>query len=362
MGPATRIVLLLATMAVIGCGSKRPLALVPPPSSHTCLGLVDTFGRSLDVPIRWYRTEDDRERRTLNSWCATVGPGVLASARKSQAASGDIAVVSWNVHAGGGDLPHVIRELRSGRLTSGRPPGGFVLLLQEALRGGASVPTILSTDSPVPERVSSSAGNRSRNDVVTVAEAEGLSLFYLPSMRNGRHGGLNSEDRGNAILSTFDLEGPIGVELPFARQRRVAVAAVLNGATPGGESWQLRVASVHLDASTGPRQMWLFSSAHRERQAQAVVAALAQDDNEQQHPTIVGADLNTWAGGRREPAFITLQRWLPDVGPGAPFARWLSLDFLFLELPPRWNAKPQRSTSSFGSDHRPIVSIVERGA
>jgi endonuclease/exonuclease/phosphatase (EEP) superfamily protein YafD len=136
------------------------------------------------------------------------------------------------------------------------------------------------------------------------------------------------------------------------------VAATISGHDAGDRPWRLRVVSAHLDASTGRRQLWLFTSAQRERQARQLVDVLENDAI----ATIVGADLNTWAGGAREPAFMELQREFGEVGIGGPFARWLTLDYLFFRLPPGWHAQSQPLDSAFGSDHRPIVSVVNLGS
>ncbi len=358
MRVAGLMVLLISTRTMLGCVSRQPATIALLQSPPGCLSLVGISGNQLDTGVRWHRSEDAAEQRTLNAWCGTVGPGVLAAARAAQApVSGGIAVVSWNVHVGGGRLATLVRDLRSGHLTGGAPPAGFVLLLQEALRSSPAIPRTVPNDAPVPDRVDSTSAGGHREDVVSVAEAEGLSLFYLPSMRNGRHGDVRAEDRGNASLSTFDLTEPTGIELPFARQRRVAVAATLSGVVAGGHPWRLRIVSVHLDARTGPRQLWLFTSAHRERQVQSLIEAL----DDERAPTVVGADLNTWAGGRREPAFVAMKRWLPEFSASVRFARWLNLDFLFFQLPPTWNAESRPSAASFGSDHRPVVSVITPG-
>ncbi len=72
-------------------------------------------------------------------------------------------------------------------------------------------------------------GDSRYEQIEPIATALGLSLFYVPSMRNG---GANSrEDRGNAILSNLPLTDLAAYELPFERQRRVALAATIAGTT-----------------------------------------------------------------------------------------------------------------------------------
>ena len=87
------------------------------------------------------------------------------------------------------------------------------------------------------------------------SRAPGSDRVYVPSMRNG---GLTSkQDRGNAILSSLPLDELSAIELPFERQRRVAIAATVAGHTRAGTPWSLRVASVHLDNLGGVRRAWV---------------------------------------------------------------------------------------------------------
>jgi endonuclease/exonuclease/phosphatase family metal-dependent hydrolase len=210
----------------------------------------------------------------------------------------------------------------------------------------------------VPDRIEAASPAGVRDEVTEVAVREGLALLYLPSMRNGREPHDRSEDRGNAILSTFALADPTGVELPLGRHRRVAVAATVGGQDSQARPWRLRVVSVHLDASTGPRYLWLLTSAQRERQARHLVDVLGDGASH----TVVGADLNTWAGGTREPAFRELQREFRGAEIGGRFMRWLTLDYVFFRLPPGWQLESRSIESAFGSDHRPVVNHVRLGA
>src|SRR5690606_22458341 len=116
-----------------------------------------------------------------------------------------LVVVTWNVHVGGGDLPRLVADLRAGALTGGARVEAFVLLLQEAHRGGASVPA-----APVAgahgNGIDAAPPSGARLDVVASARALGLNVLYAPSMRNGD--GASDEDRGNAILTNLVIRDP----------------------------------------------------------------------------------------------------------------------------------------------------------
>ena len=182
-----------------------------------------------------------------------------------------LAIVSWNVHVGGGDIAGFVRALRGGRFTGGKVVTDFVLLLQEVYRSGEHVPPGVSRTRRC-RRDSPDAQMGPAPDIVQVASALELSLFYAPSMRNGRppDAGSAAEDRGNAILATRGLDQLTAIELPFGRHRRVAVAATMEVMTPDGGAETIRVASAHFDVLAGPRRLWLFSSGHRARQARAL--------------------------------------------------------------------------------------------
>ena len=80
-------------------------------------------------------------------------------------------------------------------------------------------------------------------DIDDHAATLGLSMLYVPSMRNGPE---LREDRGNAIISTEPLLDPFALELPLARQRRVALGAAIRCRPPrarSGSSWSMRISS-----------------------------------------------------------------------------------------------------------------------
>ena len=187
-------------------------------------------------------------------------------------ATDSIAIVGWNVHVGGGDLLTLLDRLESGGLT-GEPVSHYVLLIQEAYRSGGDVPPV-EPGIGVPKRIAPRAANRAREDIVSIARRRGLALYYAPSMRNGDDAPF--EDRGNAILSTLALEELAAVELPFTRQRRVAIGARIQGRTRDGRPWSVQLASVHLDTLAGPSRLWIFAAGWRGAQAKTAIAGLGE--------------------------------------------------------------------------------------
>jgi endonuclease/exonuclease/phosphatase family metal-dependent hydrolase len=357
---------LLASWSCAAGTSVRPLQTVALPS---CRAATLPAGEAL---IEW---EDDRvapdDRQALDRWCRGVGPAVYLPAARSNSIGTiggislraepkfprssrshfTIAVVSWNVNVGAGDLAALVEDLRSGWLTGGRPVVHFVLLLQEALRGGSAVPPAGEGQAGARRLVRGA----SPTDIVSFARSAGLSLYYVPSMRNG-FDAAQGEDRGNAIVSTLPLTGLRALELPFERQRRVALLATLGGAD---SPFELTVACAHLDPFVSARRLWVFGAvAARARQARALAAVLPGDA-----PLVVGGDFNTWAGVD-EPAVREILRVAPDASPSTrpTFGNNRVLDFLFFRTPAGWHARYGRADRGYGSDHFPIVGWVEAGA
>jgi endonuclease/exonuclease/phosphatase family metal-dependent hydrolase len=233
------------------------------------------------------------------------------------AAAPTLAVVTWNMHAGRGDLARLVDDIASGRLTGGAPRD-YVLLLQEDVE-------------------------RDNQPLGGVAAAHRLYAFFLPLRR--QQGAVS----GNAMLSTQPFDTPRIISLPRQRQPRAAAAANI---TVAGE--HLFIASVHLEN----RLRWweiLFSDAARGRQARALLRELPAS----QHG-VLGGDLNTWLGPR-EPAWREMRRRFPDAQfdrRQPTFHNRLVLDHLFLDLPDGWSANRRVLKESYGSDHHPVVATV----
>ena len=317
--------------------------------------------------MTWIAPDDPRDIDRHARWCRTVGPVLVApleSAPTTSPVADRLAVVSWNVHVGGGDIEGFVDRLRSGEFTAGAPIAQFVLLLQEVHREGGDVPVNLPADAPVPNAIIEHAPDGTRRDIKAVAERMGLHLFYAPAMRNGA---IAPEDRGTAILSTLPLSDLQAIELPFERQRRVALAATVEGTTPSGAAWQLRLADVQIDTSLALTRGGPFAA--RKRQAEALVEALTMAGPDATLPTVVGGDFNTWLGPK-EPALDVMRRAFADApdavshGPLIAPSTWrgplgtrAALDYVFLRGVPRIEA-PRRLSERFGSDHYPLLTVV----
>jgi endonuclease/exonuclease/phosphatase family metal-dependent hydrolase len=229
-----------------------------------------------------------------------------------------LAVVSWNMNAGRGDLPRLVDDLSSGALT-GTLARDYVVLLQEVVEPGVT-------------------------DLVSFARERSLSMFFVP-VRTHRQ-----RTTGNAILSTSPLGDRRGIELPRERQSRGAAAA---GITVAGE--HLFVVSTHLENRVGLLRGALFSDHARGRQAAALLRALPDD-----RYGIAGGDFNTWLG-HSEPAWRAFAERFPDTpsdGFEPTFRDRLVLDHVFFHLPPGWQAHRWVSADRYGSDHHPVVGTI----
>ena len=356
----TRRLLPALALLAAACGGRPPsLDELPPDRSCRTTVVVGPAAESPDPDrwaVEWRLPPDPDDVAQLNAWCAAVGPAISRPADAvplpTPPAVDTLWLVAWNVFIGGGDLPALVRDLRAGRLTDGAPVEHFVLLLQETFRRGELVP---ERDPSLPGggETLTSPPEGPRRDVQEVARALGLSLLYVPSMRNGEH-----EDRGNAILSTLSLRQPVAVALPVARQRRVAIAAEVAARTSSGSPWRLQVATVHLESQPA---WWRSAEGQRLEQAEVLVELLPDAD-----AAVAGGDFNTKARGQEEALVGTLLDAYPDTppfptGPTYRKARGLYreyLDYIFVRLPADAGADYRRVARPYGSDHYPLVGRV----
>lgn len=337
------VVLALAISASRCAAGLRPMASWPDAADRPCRVTPADDG-ALGATVVWLGPSAADQRRHLDEWCSTVGPPVVAAAMARPTGplgTDGLVVVSWNVHEGAGDVAALIAGLRDGTLTDGRPVTRFVLLLQEARRAAGAAPT--------PSRPGA--------DIVSVAREAGLSLYYVASKRLGG-GTAAAPDRGNAVLSTEPLSDFRAIELPFERQRRLAVEASISGADAAGTPWRLRLVSAHLESTATLKRLRVLASIPRQRQARALLEAMAVDE-----PVVLGGDFNTWFGFR-DATYRLMAAALPDLGVGdrrRTFGGLFRLDHVFARTPAGWQAVARRLDVRLGSDHFPLLARLTPG-
>jgi endonuclease/exonuclease/phosphatase family metal-dependent hydrolase len=187
-------------------------------------------------------------------------------------------------------------------------------------------------------------------DVRDIAEKFGLSVAYVPSMRNGAGTIVTErEDRGNAILSTEPLTDVRAIELPFGKQRRVAVTALV---TTRGGTHTIRVVSTHFD-----------TNGDRAAQAAALSERLMDLGDV---PLYIGGDLNS-RGGINDDAVLALANRIPMASCGMGRTnRWpLRLDVLFpigrldFMFASTDVGGCETLSDAYDSDHLPLLMTVE---
>lgn len=229
-----------------------------------------------------------------------------------------LAVVTWNMHAGAGDLQQLVRDLTAGRL-SAAPPRDYVLLLQEASQGGAHDPAL-------------------------VAAARHLSIYYAAVRTVG------GRTSGNAIVSTLPLSAMREISLPRARQPRSALEATI-----ALDGQPLFIVDTHLENRISLARGGLFSDTARGRQAEALLREIPASG-----PGIAGGDFNTWLG-TTEPAwraFLARFHDTPAERSEPTFRNHLVLDHLFFDLPGGWRATRTVIRERYHSDHNPVLGLV----
>jgi endonuclease/exonuclease/phosphatase family metal-dependent hydrolase len=102
--------------------------------------------------------------------------------------------------------------------------------------------------------------------------------------------------------------------------------------------------------------VWVLSESGRLRQARALAQALPTDG-----PMILGGDLNTWFG-YRDAAYRELAERLksrPAVDDRRATFGPMRLDHLLFRMPDRWRAELRRADHKYGSDHYPLVALID---
>ena len=300
--------------------------------------------------VPWTPAAPAEDRPELRRWRAAVGP-VRAANAPGVTRSWPLTVAVWNARVGGGAIRSLWAQLA-------REHGPVILLLQEVFATGPHLPEAGPGAAWAP-RITGEPDNEDRTDIVSFAREAGLSLLYVPSMRNGGPDGGPPEDRGNALVANVPLSSPRAIELPFERQRRVAVAATVTT-----EAGDIAFCSCHLDNRAPWRYMWRTVGVARKRQIAGLLAAFPGSGDADAH--VLGGDFNTWVRGRREGAYQLARKQFPY--PDTPDLRpthhheiggWLRhSDHLMFRLPPGWQGEYRRRDDTVGSDHYPLVGTV----
>lgn len=318
---------LIGLTCLPGCATNNEMAPRPAePACRRAISLDASLGRSTagasEARIRWYAPRSPDMRRTLDRWCATVGPAVVDTVPSPQFArlpvSAPLRVISWNAALGGGDLLGFLRGELDLRCADDAPRPGpefahFVLLVQEAHRLSEDVP-LPGPDAPFPIRIDPRERPGPILEITQVADRCGLALGYVPLSRNGdRAQGERREDKGNAILASIPLSDLIAIELPLEASRKVALAATVTLA----DGWRLRVVDVHLDVSASLARILMSGNAWRLEQANALLAGLAvatasaeASGEGRAIATLVAGDFNVWS--RDNSALRRLEREFPE--------------------------------------------------
>jgi endonuclease/exonuclease/phosphatase family metal-dependent hydrolase len=319
-----------------------------------CAARVDRVG---DHAIAWIGGPSD-DRIELERWCRGVGGPVLASTPSPDHAPPPLerlVVLTWNAHLAEGRVTDLIAALADGSLT-GQPEAHYVVLVQELFRRGDDMP-------PFPLDARSARAIRARDqaaaDVTTYARTLGLSLLYVPAMRNGPD---LREDRGNAILSTEPLENVASIELPLERQRRVAISADVMVMRAGRQE-TLRLVNTHLEPLSSPASLWFFRNPRSHQMASLLEnVALTDFDRDGEAGTVLAGDFNTVKAGADERAYRLARKWgrstlAEDHRPTHFLGR---LDYILFRLRDGWAGTTERSPLKFGSDHHPVIGRFAR--
>ncbi len=292
-----------------GCAVSREMASIPPGELP-----------SRPPEISWYGPASTGDRRSNEDRLRTVGPPVTtripAEAFDALRPGDSLAVFSWNMAVGGGDLLAFLREeagivCRGHASRSSSRYSHVVVLLQEAFRRSDDLPPL--NDPALAARKSEHAPHPEGDpDVVDTAVRCGLALVYVASGRNGADApGELRHDKGNAILATLPLSDFVAVEHPFETERKVSLAATI----PGPGETRLRVVTAHVEVTSTFHRVILTGNQTRVGQVAGLIDVLDRIAGAEERRTavLVGGDFNTWSGG--ESALKLLRRSFPHSPP-----------------------------------------------
>jgi endonuclease/exonuclease/phosphatase family metal-dependent hydrolase len=315
------IAFFLIVNGVSACAVQPRMTTLPGFSPGLPAGDCRQVSSGSPVQVTWLIPADPHHRQKLDAACAGVGQVVVqttqaTAGRDAEESRPPLVIVDWNTYLGRGNLEELILKLKRGDFTSGTTVDHFVLLLQEVFR----------------------------TSILRFARQHAVSVVFAPTRKLESE----SDDRGGAILATGPLDDITIVELPFEKQRRVAV---------GARFGSIQLVNVHLDPSFGLLRGG--PGAARRRQVRALTEAIARLPA----PVIVAGDFNSWWGDD-EPAIKEMRRAFPDARPVEARETWRGplragnrLDYVFAKgvAPP---VVVRRLVDRFGSDHWPLIATM----
>jgi len=366
-----RVLVGAAVVALWGWGCAIPHTMYEVAPAGQCPGTAAVGAGDSGAgasTLRWFRSEEARDRRLGSAWCETVGEPAIELAVDAGLPAwpqdAPLTVVGWNIAIGGADMLRFLDErmqlrcLESGpEVQEGFVP--FVLLLQEVYRKSDELPFVESSEN-IPWVIQPEERTFEDLDVEELARRCGLSLVYVPSARNGpdtdeRPG----EDKGNAILASVPLLEPVAIDLPHEGGRKVAVAATVR--SPDGRS--VRLVTLHLDVASTLVRTLLTGNQTRVRQGSGIISALEILDRgaPADAATVVGGDFNTWAGN--ESILQHMRVAFPDSPPwdGQPTRGPFTTDHIFFRRAGSEAMEVQRYDrieDAFHSDHQARVLVL----
>jgi len=276
--------------------------------------------------LTWMRWNDNQQ--TLDLWCHSVGRPVLEPRFPGPGDVTGMRILSWNVHVGAGRLEELLPRLLE---DAARENTGLTILLQETFRTGDAVPESYPATLRVPRAI---RPRRPTMDVREIADRFGLSVAYVPSVRNGSATSMaEREDRG--------------------KQRRVALSALVPW-REGDRQSSIRVVSTHLDTNGDRVAQAAALSEHL-----TILAGI---------PVVIGGDLNS-RGGKDDDAVLAIARRFPVASCGTGRThRWPlrldvlvpigRLDFMFAAMETEMVSSCETLRDARGSDHLPLLMTL----
>ena len=100
----------ITALLAAGCASSGSMRLV-----LEGRGCPERAAAPADGAITWYGPVTSRDVKSNERWCGTVGSSVIDTVPRAvppgPARADSLAIVSWNILIGGGDVPLFLREV-----------------------------------------------------------------------------------------------------------------------------------------------------------------------------------------------------------------------------------------------------------